>query len=451
MEPQPTKALPDLRAERRARDFSKDLAAKGNWYHSFRLPDGTLIDGLQTIEHQEDRFSQFPIPADLSGKKILDIGAWDGWFSFEAERRGASVVAVDLVEAPHFLEMHKRLGSRVQYRILDVYELPAASLGQFDYVFFLGVLYHIKHPLLALEIVCSLTSEMAIVNSFVVDGDNWQENIGAIPWTEFYETDELGGHLDNWFGPTTGCLIAMCRAAGFARVEVLSVGSHATLACYKKWGAPPDRDRAEQAPIFRAVTNNQTWGINFKSTKDQYIGYWIEVQNNATPSRADIMPEIDGIGVPVLAVQKESQRLFRFITRLPPGLAPGWKDVCVRLTGTRPSNRLRIAIDIPEICESLVIQSVYDGVAWTENSIQSRYITLWIQGLPDNADVSNVKVYLGDNTPRIEYLGSADSNSLRQVNCLVSESLPHGCHDLKVRFGKTESAPRQVLVGTPIG
>ena len=70
-------------------DFAKELAAKG-WYHSFELPDGTFIDGFMTVEQQKRRYAQFPIPDDLRGKTLLDIGAWDGWFSFEAERHGAA-------------------------------------------------------------------------------------------------------------------------------------------------------------------------------------------------------------------------------------------------------------------------------------------------------------------------------------------------------------------------
>src|SRR6185503_17257891 len=121
---------------RRRIDFSKELAAKG-WYHSFELPDGTFIDGFMTVAQQQRRYAQFPIPEDLRGKKLLDIGAWDGWFSFEAERHGADVTALDCVELPTFLDVRERLKSQVDYRIMDFYELPAAVLGKFDIVFFL--------------------------------------------------------------------------------------------------------------------------------------------------------------------------------------------------------------------------------------------------------------------------------------------------------------------------
>src|ERR1039457_990745 len=143
---------------RRNLDFSNELARKG-WYHSFELPGGTLISGVMDLEHQRGRFARFPIPPDLHGKRVLDIGAWDGWFSFEAERRGADATAIDCVEVANFLTVHRKLASKVDYRILDFYDLPRAGLDRFDFVFFLGVLYHLKHPLLALEIVCALTTE----------------------------------------------------------------------------------------------------------------------------------------------------------------------------------------------------------------------------------------------------------------------------------------------------
>src|ERR1700733_13502879 len=215
----------DVRGLRRSVDASAELYRTG-FYHSFRLPGGTEMRGSQPLEVLQSRYALFPLPADMTGKTLLDIGAWDGWFSFEAERRGASVTATDVVEIANFRTIHAKLNSHSDYRILDVYELPQSGLGPFDYVLFLGVLYHVKHPLLALEIVCGLTKEVCIIDSFVTDPETWQEHNGEIPSLEFYETDELGGHLDNWFGPSVSALMAMCRAAGFARVEFLGMDQH---------------------------------------------------------------------------------------------------------------------------------------------------------------------------------------------------------------------------------
>ena len=247
------------RESARGLDFSQDLLAKG-WYHSFEFADGTVIDGYMRLTVQKERYSRYPIPDKLSGKRLLDIGAWDGWFSFEAERHGAQTTAIDCVEIPTFLQIHRRLKSKVDYRVLDFYELPAAGLGKFDVVFFLGVLYHLRHPLLALEIVCGLTTDVAIVESFVIDAETWKEHQNAIPTLEFYETFELGNQYDNWSGLTVACMLAMCRAAGFCRVELMFAGgNYAGAACYRQWEPAPAQP-SNAPPELLFVSNSRTPG-----------------------------------------------------------------------------------------------------------------------------------------------------------------------------------------------
>ena len=124
---------------------------------------------------------------------------------------------------------------KLEFLVAAIILIVAAFSTGFDFVFFLGILYHLKHPLLALEIVCALTTDTAIVESFVTDANTWREHQDEVPTMEFYETDELGNQLDNWIGPSVGCLMAMCRAAGFARVEFLhTTGFHAGVVCYRK-------------------------------------------------------------------------------------------------------------------------------------------------------------------------------------------------------------------------
>ena len=91
----------NIRQPRRAEDFSQELSEKG-WYHSFELPDGTVIEGYNRLEVLRERYHRLPIPEELAGRRVLDIGAWDGWFSFEAERHGAEVMAIDCVEVANF-------------------------------------------------------------------------------------------------------------------------------------------------------------------------------------------------------------------------------------------------------------------------------------------------------------------------------------------------------------
>ena len=160
---------------------------EGGWWHSFELPDGTRIQGVSELHAQKMRIAQFPIPKDLAGKRVLDVGAWDGWFSFEMERRGAEVLAIDRFDNPRFHEIRAILGSRVEYRQLDVYEVSPRTVGYFDIVLFMGVFYHLKHPLLGLERVCSVCRDMAAVESFVIT-----EQHGLSPAQAFGQAGQFG-------------------------------------------------------------------------------------------------------------------------------------------------------------------------------------------------------------------------------------------------------------------
>jgi tRNA (mo5U34)-methyltransferase len=181
-------------AKRSAHDASERLAKTG-WYHSMELPSG-VVEGLAPLDELRERWSQFPLPESLTGARLLDIGTWDGWFAFEAERRGAEVVAVDIAAVENFCHSHRELKSKVRYEVCEVYKLPQLGIGTFDYTLFLGVLYHLRHPLRALEIVCALTKQLTIVDSFiVVDEDD--EGHSSLPWVEFYEHTELANQVDN--------------------------------------------------------------------------------------------------------------------------------------------------------------------------------------------------------------------------------------------------------------
>ena len=432
-----------IREPRRAKDFSQELAEKG-WYHSFELPDGTLIEGYNGIEVLKERYARFPIPTELAGRRVLDIGAWDGWFSFEAERRGADVTAVDCVEIPNFLRIHKTLSSAVSYRILDFYELPQADLGKFDFIFFLGVLYHLKHPLLALEIVCGLTMDTAIVESFVTDAETWQEHRNEVPTMEFYETDELGNQLDSWTGPTVGCLMAMCRAAGFARVEFLyASGVIAGAACYRKWEPVPLATEQEEPPELLAVVHARNFGVNFSTRKEEYITCWFRTPRKSV-SREQLRFEVGGFGVPALCVRDEEDgtRLANF--RLPPGLDGGWNAVRLRFPDTGFGRTLRIAVDMPLKIDRLVVKGVCDGITWSGEKIAIRecgVISLWVNGLPENADQSNICVRLGDVRLGLEYISEPDPEGCRQINAAVPGDVVEGEHVLRIESGGVSAEP----------
>jgi tRNA (mo5U34)-methyltransferase len=163
------------------------------------------------------------LPEDLRGRTVLDIGAWDGAFSFEAERRGADrVVAVDSFcwngegwgSKQGFDTARRLLHSRVEDREVEVLDLSPDTVGVFDLVLCLGVLYHMQHPLLALERVASVCRGQLILWTHVdmLDCDR--------PAAAYYPGTELNDDPTNWWGPNPAAVSGMLGTAGFTRAEM---------------------------------------------------------------------------------------------------------------------------------------------------------------------------------------------------------------------------------------
>lgn len=434
--------------QRRKENAARDELLRLGWYHSFRFDDGTEFRGVLSVESSQHRYAVFPIPADLKGKRLLDIGAWDGWFSFEAERHGAEVTAIDMVEVPNFLTVHRKLGSKIHYLELDLFESEKVGLGKFDYVFFLGVLYHTKYPLLALEIVCGLTSDIAIVESYVTDADEWQNHRSDIPTLEFYEAEELGGQLDNWFGPTVGCLQAMCRAAGFCRTEILEIGNNrAAFACYRKW--PEARAGTSNVVTLRSVTNTIRRGLNFRRTREEYITWWFDFPGESL-DRDDVRLEVGEFGVPAMYITRVDGQLWSVNSRLPPGLDAGWYSVRVSILGGLWSIPLQIAVDIPPHADSLEITLVCDGRTWTRGEVElsatPAHFSLWVTGLGENCDEANTAVWLDDRRLKVSYISKPDEQNARQVNAELPHEIAAGEYKVTVSFGGARSGSKPLLL-----
>ena len=213
------------------------VAAHPFWYHRIELPGGVITPGYAPISPPS-----YAVPEDLSGKRVLDVGAWDGYWSFEALKRGArEVVAIDdfsdflgqLENSDrHAWETFDLCREALGYgddvcarREMSVYEVNEAELGRFDYVFCFGLLYHLRHPLLALDKLSAVCDEAIFVESAILDdfspyrGGMGHGYAGGQFVMEFYPTNEYGRNDTNWWVPTGHCLAAMVRAAGFPRVD----------------------------------------------------------------------------------------------------------------------------------------------------------------------------------------------------------------------------------------
>ncbi len=198
---------------RRARDI--------NWYHTMDLGQGVTSKGF----YEPAKFvNRFHLPDRLDGKAVLDIGAWDGFYSFEAERRGASrVLAADHYQwdgsgwgsKAGFELAREAYGSKVEDLLIDVMDLSSERVGTFDVVFFFGVLYHLKHPLYALERVFDVTGEQLILETEI--DMTWTRR----PAAAFYPGRELAKTDSNWWGPNITAVEGMLKTVGFREVRLV--------------------------------------------------------------------------------------------------------------------------------------------------------------------------------------------------------------------------------------
>jgi tRNA (mo5U34)-methyltransferase len=185
------------------------------WHQRFELVAGVETPGEHDIGYL---FQTARVPADLRGRSALDIGTSNGGAAFLMEGAGAApVVAVDIYpeEWFGFGAVRSFLGSRVEYIRGTVYELDRLVRGRsFDIVLFWGVLYHLRHPLLALDQIRSVLSPEAEVSVETAVSDDELGAAGDLACARFYRRDELGDDPSNWFAPTVACLEDWCVSSG---------------------------------------------------------------------------------------------------------------------------------------------------------------------------------------------------------------------------------------------
>lgn len=208
------------------------IAALGPWFHNMELA------GIETApEHflgdyprVKWRRFQSALPADLTGKSVLDIGCNAGFYAIEMKRRGAHrVLAIDsdatYLEQARFAA--KTCGAQIEFAQVCVYDV--AKLGErFDIVLFMGVLYHLRHPLLALDLIAEHVAKDLFVFQSMLRGARDIEPVAAdypfwardhfdapgYPKLHFIE-HHYAGDPTNWWAPNKACAQAMLRSAGF--------------------------------------------------------------------------------------------------------------------------------------------------------------------------------------------------------------------------------------------
>ena len=210
--------------------------ALGPWFHNMDLQGVATAPEHFLGDFPRVKWERFRhcLPTDLRGKTVLDIGCNAGFYALEMKRRGADrVLGLDfdpdyLAQARFAAEV---AGLDVEFREMSVYDV--GSLGErFDVVFFIGVLYHLRHPLLALDLVWEHVAADLLVFQSLQRGSDAIAPVSAdyafwdsahfdapgYPKLHFIE-HSYAGDPTNWWAPNAACSAAMLRSAGFALLD----------------------------------------------------------------------------------------------------------------------------------------------------------------------------------------------------------------------------------------
>ena len=193
-----------------------------SWHHSFELSDGTLVRGAKTLGVLKAEFDAVFAPLALDGQSVLDVGAWNGAFSFEAKRLGAArVLATDMYTWAHpsfhgfekFLYVLKDKKLDIEYKLLDTHHIKPDIVDYYDIVLFLGVFYHLEDPISVISNVAELATSWLVVETHL-DLDEVPD-----PAMRYYPGAELADDPTNWWGPNQRCVEALLKTAGFTEIH----------------------------------------------------------------------------------------------------------------------------------------------------------------------------------------------------------------------------------------
>lgn len=207
-------------------------AALGPWFHNLHLPDGSQTAPAHPLgDFPTVMWQQFAshLPDRLEGWQVLDVGCNSGFYSIELARRGARVTAIDA--DPHFVRQARwavdqfGFNASVEVRQAQVYEL-AHGRERFDLVLFLGVFYHLRYPLLALDLLAEKTRQLMVFQTLSLPG----EEVESVPEDQDFDDrsamlrpgwphlafieHRLAGDPTNWWTPNRAAIEAMLRSTG---------------------------------------------------------------------------------------------------------------------------------------------------------------------------------------------------------------------------------------------
>ncbi len=221
-------------------DVRARLATVKHWYHPIELRPGLVTPGHNAADHV---LALLDLPADCTGLRVLDLGARDGFFTFEMERRGADVTAIDYLPdtTTGFRVCADLLGSKAKFVHANIYDIGPDEFGTFDIVLFLGLIYHLPDPLEALHRVRSVAHGRLCLESHVIDNALMLEDgttvslssiapgLERLPLMQFFKGGVLRGDPSNYWGPTLVALEAMVTEALFKVTSSTHIGDRGVV------------------------------------------------------------------------------------------------------------------------------------------------------------------------------------------------------------------------------
>jgi tRNA (mo5U34)-methyltransferase len=223
-------------------EIRKRIDSVPHWYHRIEIVQGIVTPG---INDTPTSLKLLDLPKTMTGLRVLDIGARDGFYSFECERRGAEVVAIDYAssEDTGFRVAKELLGSKVDLIHDNVYNVCPEKYGLFDIVLFLGVLYHLRDPMRAIDSIRSVCRGELFLETHTIDQSILSRDAGnslnvllletmlEMPLMQFYPRDTLNRDFTNYWGPNMQCVESMLEEANFTVTSRSRSGDRGVFRC----------------------------------------------------------------------------------------------------------------------------------------------------------------------------------------------------------------------------
>ena len=223
-------------------DVARRLVEGKRWHHDFEIVPGVRTHGSY---NPAGLWQELQLPEDMSGLSLLDVGASSGYFSFEARRRGARVVAFDVRHKDNSgfgLAQYINGLDDIEHHQLNILEVPPGGYGTFDIVLAMGLLYHTPDPYRALANCAALSRDRLVIESYCIDR-RLPAALAAEPVMRFFpdphrfpDQGQPNTDRSNFWGFTSACLQRMVEDLGFVvrhstiRADRVLIDARAVLA-----------------------------------------------------------------------------------------------------------------------------------------------------------------------------------------------------------------------------